>query len=235
LAILHGDDEGWYQVWQRKGSLASAKPSHDLADLFAADGFDGAMAQTTGPALVHIRDLITSSLGIQPRTRVLEVGCGAGAVLSLLEDTRASLAGADFSAPHISIARQFLPGADLRVAEAAELPWSDAAFDAVFSYGVFLYFPDLAYAESVLREMLRMAQPGGPILILDIPDAAKREDCESARRTAGAALNPPHCYYLKSFFEQFACARGLPVRTFDQQVPGYANSAFRFNALIGAL
>jgi cyclopropane fatty-acyl-phospholipid synthase-like methyltransferase len=193
------------------------------------------MAQTSDLAAIHIRDLISASLRIRPGSRILEAGCGAGAVLSLLRDTGATLAGADFSAPHISIARQFLPEADLRVAEAAQLPWPDAAFDAVFSYGVFLYFPHLAYAEGVLEEMLRVATPGAPILIVDIPDASRREACESARRAAGAAMSPPHCYYPKSFFENFASARGLSARIFDQQVPGYANSAFRFNALIGAL
>lgn len=235
MAILHGGDDSWLEVWQRKGNLASGKPSYSLADLFAVDGFDGAMAQTSDLAALHIRELISTSLGIRPGSQILEAGCGAGAVLSLFRDSGAALAGADFSAPHIAIARQFLPDADLRVAEAAQLPWAAAAFDAVFSYGVFLYFPDLPYAETVLAEMLRVARPGAPVLILDIPDDAKRNACESARRAAGAAVNPPHCYYLKSFFEEFAKERNLTARVFDQQVPGYANSAFRFNALMHAL
>lgn len=235
MAILHGDDESWFEVWERKGNLASSRISYTQSDLFAADGFDGALAQTSDLAALHIRDLIAASLRIRPGSGILEVGCGAGAVLSLLRDTGATLAGADFSLPHISIARRFLPEADLRVAEAAQLPWPGAAFDAVFSYGVFLYFPDLVYAETVLSEMLRVSRPGGPILILDIPEARKREACESARRAAGAALNPPHCYYPKSFFERFASTRGISVRIFEQEVPGYANSAFRFNALLGAL
>jgi ubiquinone/menaquinone biosynthesis C-methylase UbiE len=193
------------------------------------------MAQTGPMALRHIRELLVRELGLTAGMRVLEAGCGAGAVLSLLQDTGAALAGADFSAPHIEIARQSLPGADLRVAEAARLPWEDACFDAVFSYGVFLYFPDLSYAERVLEEMLRVAKPGAPIMILDIPNAATREECETARRAAGASMHPPHCYYPSAFFEQFSRRRALPFRAFGQQVPGYWNSLFRFNVLFSPL
>jgi len=225
-------NETWYDVWQRKGARAAGKPSYAIEDLFAADGFDGAMARTDAQAHTHIRQLISSALQLTPATHLLEVGCGAGAVLSLLADTGATLAGADFSAAHIEIARRVLPTADLRVAEAAALPWPDATFDAVFSYGVFLYFQDLAYAAAVLGEMLRVARPGARILILDIPDAARREECEAARRAAGASLNPPHCYYPKSFFEDYAAAHRLTAAVFDQQVPGYTNSRFRFNALL---
>ena len=222
-------------MWERKGRAAAGKPSYETCDLFAADGFDGAMAQTNVAARRHIRNLIAGALGLRPGTRVLEAGCGAGAVLSLLADTGASLAGADYSAPHIEIARTVLPDADLRVADANRLPWPNAAFDAVFSYGVFLYFPDLAYAEQVLEEMLRVTRPGSPIVILDIPDQAKNEECEAARRAAGAALHPPHCYYPKSLFQSFAAARSLCCRIADQQVPGYANSRFRFNVLLRCL
>ena len=93
----------------------------------------------------------------------------------------------DYSAPHIEIARAALPEMQFHVSEAAVLPFPDAVFDAAFSYGVFLYFPDTAYASAVLREMLRVVRPGGPILIMDVPDASRREACEEARRAAGAA------------------------------------------------
>jgi len=219
-------------VWRRKGSAASGKSSYLTGDLFAADGFDGTMAQTDAAAQSHIRRLIVDHLRIEPGMRVLEAGCGAGAVLSLLVDTGATLTGVDYSEPHIAIARKVLPGVDLRVGEAAALPFDAAAFDAVLSYGVFLYFADLTYAARVLGEMLRVARPGAPLLIMDIPDEATREECEAARRDAGASMKPPHCYYPRTFFERFAAEHARSCRVFDQQVPGYGNSRFRFNALL---
>jgi len=65
-----------------------------------------------------------------------------------------------------------------------------------------------------------------------VPDESKRETCEEARRAAGAALNPPHCYYPKEFFEKFAASRGRHAKINDQAVPGYANSRFRYNVLL---
>lgn len=235
MEVLHSDDEhteSWLEVWRRKGRAASGRLSYLTGDLFAADGFDGAMAQMDAPAQSHIRRLIVESVRIETGMRVLEVGCGAGAVLSLLADTGAALTGVDYSEPHIAIARKVLPGVDLRVGEAAVLPFDAAAFDAVFSYGVFLYFPDLAYAARVLAEMLRVGRPGAPLLVMDIPDEATRAECDVARRNAGASMNPPHCYYPRAFFERFAAEHVRSCRVFDQRVPGYGNSRFRFNALL---
>ena len=154
------------------------------------------------------------------------------AYLSCWHYGRKAFTGVDYSAPHIEIARAVLPEMDFHVCAAAALPFPDAAFDAAFSYGVFLYFPDTAYATAVLREMVRVVRPSAPILIMDVPDASKREACEEARRAAGAALKPPHCYYPKQFFEDFAVSAGRHAKMDDQAVPGYANSWYRYNVLL---
>jgi cyclopropane fatty-acyl-phospholipid synthase-like methyltransferase len=229
--MLQIDESSWLKVWEKKGRAAGGKAVYDPQDLFAADGFDGAMAQTNADAQQHIARLITESLAIQPGMRVLEVGCGAGAVLSLLRSTQASFAGVDYSAPHLQIAGKVLPEMEFQLAEAAALPFPNGTFDAAFSYGVFLYFTDTGYASQVLREMLRVVRPGARILIQDVPDGAKRDACEHARRAAGASLNPPHCYYTKQFFADFAASQGRRAQIENQAVPGYANSLFRFNVL----
>ena len=226
------NDTSWLNIWQRKGREAAGKSVWDIEDLLKADGFDGAMAQTGEAARRHIAHAITGSLPISPGMRILEVGCGAGAALALLRGSGAHFTGVDYSAPHIEIARMALPEMDFHVAGAAALPFADGVFDAAFSYGVFLYFADFAYAAAVLGEMLRVVRTGGRILVQDVPDAAKRTECEAARRAAGAALNPPHCYYPKDFFEQMAAAAGRHAKIDDQAVPGYENSRFRYNVLL---
>ena len=230
--MLQANDASWLEIWQRKGRDAQAKSVWDIEDLLKADGFDGTMAQTGGAARRHIAELIIESLAIRPGMRILEVGCGAGAALSMLRDSGAAFTGVDYSAPHIEIARVAMPEMDFHVSEAAALPFADGSFDGAFSYGVFLYFPDVAYASAVLREMLRVLREGARILIQDVPDAAKRTACEAARKAAGAALHPPHCYYPKDFFAQFASASGRHAKIEDQAVPGYENSRFRYNVLL---
>jgi len=230
--MLQSNDASWLDIWQRKGREAAGKSFWDIEDLLKADGFDGAMAQTGGAARQHIARVIGDSLAIRPGMRILEVGCGAGAALALLRGSGANFTGVDYSPPHIEIARLALPEMDFHVAEAAALPFPDGMFDAAFSYGVFLYFPGFDYAAAVVGEMLRVVKTGGRILIQDVTDAAKREDCEAARRAAGAALNPPHCYYPKEFFEELAAGAGRHAKIDDQAVPGYENSRFRYNVLL---
>jgi ubiquinone/menaquinone biosynthesis C-methylase UbiE len=224
--------ETWQNVWERKGHSAAGKDRYTATELFFVDGFDTATGTISAAGQTRVGDTIRDRIGATPGRRVLEVGCGAGAVLSMLAGSGAILSGVDYSAPHIAIARQVLPSADLRVAEARTLPFADGSFDAVFSHGVFLYFSDLAYAAATLGEMLRVGSPSAPILVLDIPDEATREECIEARRAAGSSLNPPHLYYPKSFFIEFARQHSRRAVIFQEEFPDYANSAFRYHVLL---
>lgn len=230
--------ESWKEVWERKVDGLAGRESDarvfTLPNLIAFDGFDGAMGKAGIHTWQHIIDTIKNHLDIQCGESLVEVGCGAGAILFGLADTGAQLSGTDYSAEHIEIARKALPAGHFQVAEASAQPFADNSFDKVLSHGVFLYFPDLEYAKKTIAEMLRICRSPQKILIMDIPDAAKKTTTEAARRAAGASLTPPHLYYPKSFFEQAAARHGLHVRVFDQVIPGYGNAAFRFNVLLEA-
>ena len=224
--------ESWKEVWERKGNAAAGRDHYSVEELFAADGFDTATGKTSEAGRARIGDVIRRNLRIAAGQRILEVGCGAGAVLALLQDSGAALAGVDYSAPHIEIARRAVPSADLHACEANSLPFDDGAFDGVFSHGVFLYFGDLAYAARVLEEMTRVAAPDSRLLILDVPDAATERECLEARRAAGASLSPAHLYYPQSFFQEFAAAHGQRATILPQDIPDYGNAAFRYNVLL---
>jgi SAM-dependent methyltransferase len=225
-------EETWKQVWKRKGTALVDRASYTAADLFAADGFDGALGKTTDASRSHIASVICRALNVAAGRRILEVGCGAGAILSLLQHTGATLCGTDYSPPHIDIARRALPDASFHEAEAFRQPFADASFDAILSHGVFLYFSDLDYAEAVLREMLRVAASHARLLVMDVPDAALRAECEAVRRAAGASLSPKHLYYPRGFFHQFACRHSLVAEISEQEVPDYGNARFRYNVLM---
>lgn len=231
----HTEQAGWKEVWLRKGQSFSGRLNYSADDLFSADGFDSALGKTTEAGRAHIARLIQNALGISKGKKILEVGCGAGAVISLLLESGAEFAGVDYSEPHIEIARRALSAVDFQVSEAAVLPFDQGKFDAVFSHGVFLYFNGLDYAARVIAEMVRVGTSSAPIFIMDVPDAATEEECVEARRAAGASLQPAHLYYPMEFFKEVASRHSRRAIFSRQTVPGYGNSAYRYNVLLEPL
>ena len=102
--------------------------------------------------------------------RILEVGCGNGDWLSLFAGLGADqgrLAGIDLDAQRLTLARERLPRADLRLGDASQLPWPDGAFDLVTQSTAFSSMLDPAMRSSVAGEMARVAAPGGAVLWYD--------------------------------------------------------------------
>ena len=98
-------------------------------------------------------------VGIEPGQRVLDVGCGVGAFLELVAGRGAIPSGIDASETLIGLARERLPGADLRVGDMEALPHADADFDLVTGFNAFFFANDMVAA---LREAGRVARPGAP-------------------------------------------------------------------------
>lgn len=102
--------------------------------------------------------------------RVADIGCGPGTwLLEFLQwgAAPADLAGIDLISERVDAARRRIPGADLRVGSAAQLPWPDETFDVVSQIVVFTSIRDAALKGAVAREMLRVLKPAGGILWFD--------------------------------------------------------------------
>jgi ubiquinone/menaquinone biosynthesis C-methylase UbiE len=99
--------------------------------------------------------------------KVLEIGVGMGADYLEWLKAGAFATGIDLSTASLERARHRceLAGyhADLRVADAERLPFSDGTFDLVYSYGVMHHSPDTAQC---LREARRVLKPGGQARIM---------------------------------------------------------------------
>lgn len=99
---------------------------------------------------------------------VLEIGVGLGADhLRWAESEPRSLTGVDLTPRAVAFTRQRLQYAgrqsDLRVADAENLPFADASFDLVYSWGVLHHSPD---TQACLREVARVLRPGGKARIM---------------------------------------------------------------------
>lgn len=102
--------------------------------------------------------------------RVLEVGCGRGDWLRRLlarGATAERLHGVDLDGDRLAVARERCPGADLRTADAAALPWGDGAFDLVLQSTVFSSILDPEVRRTVAAEMRRVTAPDGAVLWYD--------------------------------------------------------------------
>lgn len=99
--------------------------------------------------------------------KVLEIGVGMGADYLEWLKAGAQATGVDLSLASIDNARLRCQtagfSADLRLADAEHLPFSDNSFDVVYSYGVVHHSPD---PQQCLREALRVLKPGGKAKIM---------------------------------------------------------------------
>src|SRR5882672_10974606 len=102
--------------------------------------------------------------------RVADIGCGVGTwLLEFLQwgVDPADLGGIDLMPERLACARRRIPGADLHVGSASELPWPDGSFDLVSQFLVFTTMLDPELKRAVASEMLRVVKPGGGILWFD--------------------------------------------------------------------
>lgn len=105
-----------------------------------------------------------------PRWRdsdVLEVGCGVGTDAINFARRGARYTGVDLTEASIELVRrrfelEGLP-ANLRVADAEELPFADDSFDLVYSHGVLHHTPD---TQRAIDEVHRVLKPGGAALVM---------------------------------------------------------------------
>ena len=100
--------------------------------------------------------------GIEPGMRVLDVGCGTGALTARLAQIVGGdrVLAVDPSQAYAQACRERVPGAAVRVGSAEALPFDDGGFDAVLAQLVIQALDD---APAAAREMRRVAAPGGVV------------------------------------------------------------------------
>jgi SAM-dependent methyltransferase len=95
----------------------------------------------------------------RPQARVLDVGCGTGYNLGLLA-RHGSVVGLDLNERGLTLAREL--GRPLVRARTERLPFDDATFDLVTSFDMMQCIPT---DREAVREMARVAKPGGVVVI----------------------------------------------------------------------
>ena len=124
----------------------------------AAEAYDRFMGRYSVP----LAPLFADFAGVAPGERVLDVGCGPGALTAELVDRvgAANVSAADPSEPFVEALRERHPDVDARQAAAEDLPFENDAFDRSLAQLVVHFMADPVAG---LREMARVTRTGGVV------------------------------------------------------------------------
>lgn len=138
-------------------------------------------------AFAGVTDQIFARADIQAGQRVLDVGCGAGALLARAHEFGASPFGVDISAPMAAAARDRVPTATVIEADAQEADLlaatGSAPFDRVVSRFGVMFFSDPAAAFANLR---RACAPGARIAFASWHHSAENVFWHGLRRVVAS-------------------------------------------------
>ncbi len=117
------------------------------------------------------------------RSRILEVGCGTGAVTARLNaETHSRVYGLDIDRDFLRFAAQNSAKTRLCAADGLSLPFASGAFDATACHFFLLW---IAQVEQALAEMVRVTRPCGAVLAFAEPDYGGRIDFPDELAAAG--------------------------------------------------
>src|SRR3954466_8530512 len=125
----------------------------------AADSYDRFMGQYSSQLSAQLAELA----GIEAGQRVIDVGCGPGALTAELVQRLGAntVAAVDPSEQFVEAARERYPGVDMRLASAEDLPFADDEFDAALAQLVVHFMADPVAG---LTEMARVTRAGGVVV-----------------------------------------------------------------------
>lgn len=94
--------------------------------------------------------------------RVLEIGCGKGAMLNYLREAGHTVSGIDIDEDALAHCREAYPAIPVSAASGDDLPFEDGSFDTVMSFDAFEH---ISRSDRHLAEVRRVLKSGGRYLL----------------------------------------------------------------------
>jgi SAM-dependent methyltransferase len=144
-----------------KASLDQVRgPGFRVARHYASEA--EAYRDVWAPVLVRLARCLTDEIPLRGARRILDLGCGVGALLPHLRDAspEAMVVGLDRTQAMVVLGPRAFP---LLVGDALQVPVRDRSFDAVVMAFMLFHLPDPAAG---LAEVRRILRPGGWIGLL---------------------------------------------------------------------
>lgn len=118
------------------------------------------------PPEIDATSVIVAAFAPLVGKRLLDIGCGAGALARSLADLGAHVSGVDPNAEALALAREVVPAGTFHVAGAETLPFEDDSFDGAVFLNSFHHVPK-ADMHRALGEAARLVGPAGPIVVVE--------------------------------------------------------------------
>ncbi len=168
-----------------------------------------------------------------PESRILEVGCGGGALLAFLAARGHTVLGVDILEEAVLLASQAAPSSQVLRADAARLPFPDESFDRLVSHHLVEHLEDLSGA---LKEWRRVLRRGGLMAIctpnrlypspriFEDPGHVRvyeRKELEEVVRNGGFTVLDSFTVFPHLWRDRISVALGVPLYRIFRRLPGF--------------
>lgn len=149
-----------------------------------------AMLRQAALRIPHVKKASYDVLEVSTAQRILDSGCGPGidtVAMALLAPDNAMITGIDIDETMLAEADEYAQKMGVAhkvrhiLADAYDLPFEDASFDACRAERLFQNIPENHDTDAVLNSHLRVLRPGGRIALLDTDFATASMDFGNVR------------------------------------------------------
>ena len=107
----------------------------------------------------------------EQKYNIMEVGCGAGAILKYFENEKNKIFGIEPSSAYFNIVTNAIPDGSFCLGDALDLDkYDNNSFDIILCYSTCQFFPDKEYFEKFMYLCYQKLKIGGKLFIGDILD-----------------------------------------------------------------
>ena len=132
---------------------------------------------------------LEATQALQPRRKLLEVGCGKGRLIKHLLDAGHDVRGCEMNQFMLDESSRLYGPLPIDQVDGTSLPYPAATFDILMSFDVFEHIPD---SDAHLVEVSRVLRPGGSYL-LQTPNRWTNTVFETIRWHSLTAWRQDHC------------------------------------------